>query len=93
MAKLKEVLVKVKGDGPFPLDMLRHDNLAPYTHEDSELITRNNHVHDERTITLRGWWHGSEQFPTRVSKERWASFCWHVVEVIAEGRSIGGSLR
>lgn len=68
---------KVRGRGPFPIDMLRHDQAWPVSPDDSAKISigiEHDAAYDWRTIFLNG--------VARPSVARWKSFTW---EVIAEG--------
>lgn len=65
----------VAGQGPFPIDMLRHDRSHPKRETDSGAIERsfqprNRHTHD---VTLVG--------PKKPTEARWASFGWSVESV------------
>lgn len=62
----------VRGRGPFPIDMLRHDRATPATEQDSGAITRTFSrdqgiaVHEVRVLALK------------VTPARWQSFGYTV---------------
>ncbi len=66
----------VDGKGPFPLDMLRRDRCFPATEGDSSAIAA---TIISRRITLY-----SVQRSWNLTKDRWASFGWRVIEVEGE---------
>lgn len=82
--KLSFVVVKVRGSGQFPIDMLRHDNLTPYSEDDSYSIISEAGAY--RTITLQGWYHGKGTGPSRIDVARWQSFGWWVYEIAIDGK-------
>ena len=77
---------KVRGEGLFPLDMLRYDTCWPSTSEDVIKLTARHK--EPRTVEMCGISLLSKRdtedlikkgrFPTA---ERWASFGWEVTEV------------
>lgn len=89
MAKLVEVRVTVEGVSPFPIDMLRYDNLVPDAESDSGVIARDYHFRNgeraERvTVVLRRYAEKS----WRPTDGRWQSFGWKVVNVEHTGRQL-----
>jgi len=77
MVKLKPTwycgIVIVRGDGAFPLDMLRYDNCVPSTQEDVIKLTD-----DGRRLIQLGMF-AQSLAGLRPTKERWESFGWEVV--------------
>ena len=89
MAKLKRLSVTVSGVGHFPIDMLRHDNLKPYSEEDAGKISQSltgPFSIERQIIRLSGHLHGSEGGPSRCVNDRWKSFCWRVEEITIDGK-------
>ena len=84
MAKLKQLVVKVRGLGAPPMDMLRYDRLTPYSGEDAGKMTSQSH--DVGEVTLLGWIHGTDGGPSQVTTARWESFCWHVTSISIDGK-------
>ena len=66
-----------KGQGPFPIDMLRHDECYPKTETDSNKITATFQDHHFE-IALERIVFDRDALPTAA---RWASFLWNVVKV------------
>ena len=67
----------VRGDGTFPLDMLRYDCSWPATSEDVSWLWSGK---EERELMLR-----SDREPTYA---RWSSFGWEVTEVRKNGKPV-----
>jgi hypothetical protein len=70
---------RVRGDGSFPVDMLRYDSCFPATEGAASLIERS--IRDgalsrDREVTLHAWQH-RDWTPTHG---RWESFNWKIVE-------------
>ena len=86
--KMKSLVVKVHGMGAFPVDMLRYDNLTPYSELDSGKIV--NETLEPRVVALQGWLHGGERYPSKVTDARWESFGWRVTEGSVDGRVVIG---
>ena len=87
--KLIQLVVTVSGVGQFPIDMLRYDNLKPYSETDAGLISRSltgPFDPNRQTVKLFGHLHGSEGGPSRVTNARWKSFCWAVESVTIDGK-------
>lgn len=70
----------VKGEGYFPLDMLRYDKCYPAGEEDSAAIAGTG----EREINVV---HVSELRFSVFTPARWRSFGWEIVNVETEKRS------
>jgi hypothetical protein len=85
MAKHKDpVRFKVRGQYPFPIDMLRYDGCIPDSERDSYLIIG---VSDaiartpgEVEITLKSFY----DLPRGPTVARWRSFAWEVTEIWSE---------
>lgn len=75
--KVDELLIRVRGGGLFPIDMLRYDRAFPASEIDS------NKIND----TIRGDTRGPVEIEVRVTancsptSRRWQSFNWTVTSV------------
>lgn len=74
--KKPELLVRVRGRGLFPIDMLRYDRGFPYSEIDSAKINDTfTNVGETREVELYVTSNGAPTAP------RWASFGWVVTHV------------
>lgn len=71
MARPRMIRFIVEGRGPFPLDMLRHDEAWPRTETDANIAQ--DAERERRSVTLLS---GRVTGPTHG---RWASFGWPVI--------------
>lgn len=74
------VIVKVEGRHQFPIDMLRHDSLAPYDGHAVDLIVNLGHGHPDDRLLHNGVF--IRYTPNRNWKPttgRWESFGWVVL--------------
>ena len=87
-----KVVVQVRGRRPFPLDMLRYDNLMPESEADSALIQRSiaEPYDGIMEVTLKRLCQtkaDAKQFATQQQflgqSSRWSSFGWSVAKVEA----------
>lgn len=76
---MRRVRFQVVGAGPFPIDMLRSDVVAPETQIDAaaieEAILRPDVSEGPRTITLTRW----AETAWTPNELRWVSYGWQVV--------------
>ena len=69
----------VKGNGAFPVDMLRYDGCFPRTTEDAIKLCADSHDRlERREVTLIMPVDSKDRMPTTG---RWNSFCWTVSNI------------
>lgn len=66
----------VRGRGKFPLDMLRRDQCWPVYESDSERILNQSIERDIHLYSAKGW--------LKLTRKRWESFSWIIVETDRE---------
>lgn len=76
MAKLKRRIIKVEGNYPFPIDMLRYDAVWPRTETDSYNISRSFH-YAEAKMTVEVIRNAESSW--KPTYGRWESFGWKVI--------------
>ena len=84
MAKFTRTEFIVRGDSPFPLDMLRYDSCFPESEPDSSVIRASieSPYQGPRDVVLVTIRKDAPQGRPPVTPDRWKSFGWQIVDVV-----------